>query len=610
MGNMQRWLGLRRFASWRMPRPAPADAPAAPPVPPQSERDTRETRRAAQTDMLAGIGRATESNLALGKILGEAFRLVDEIAAFSTKFETTAESTLCRAREFVESVTELQSEREEIEHRLDGAATTLQAAHAASRSAIASVEDLTGSIDDIERVIKMIGAIATQTNLLALNATIEAARAGAAGAGFRVVANEVKQLSQQTQRAASEIVSSVRRIRERAQVNTSDVRNFDRSIKNIEDVFATVRTSIVTQGERTRRIETGSEEIARLAEQVRTSAGRMQALGGTVKTMTDKADAAAQSARHAFASLADHATIVLNHDDLDEATDRTRWPTSLPARLRIGAQTYATRIIGLSPTAILIETGGDFPAAFMGDEMALDVVGLGGFTIKLLAPATAGFEAAIVAAPADVEARILDKMQALRRDYGPYVQRVIDVAADVARVIEAAIAAGQVDAADLFDTRYRRDGTSEPAQYMNAAVRPLEACVRDLLEAQLEIAPKPDFCFLQDRNGFVAIHNARYSLAPKPADRIWNMRHARARRIFDDRAGLAASRNLKPFLVHSYARDMGDAIEVRMEFDAPLYIGNRHWGAVRMAYRLGGDVKVSSAPSPQVQARATAAQMA
>ncbi|MGC9023200.1 MAG: methyl-accepting chemotaxis protein, partial [Dissulfurimicrobium sp.] len=63
---------------------------------------------------------------------------------------------------------------------------------------------LGANITEIGKAVRLISEIAGQTNLLALNATIEAARAGKAGKGFTVVANEVKELAKQTARAAEE----------------------------------------------------------------------------------------------------------------------------------------------------------------------------------------------------------------------------------------------------------------------------------------------------------------------------------------------------------------------------------------------------------------------
>ena len=73
----------------------------------------------------------------------------------------------------------------------------------------AAIERLADETTTIGNVLTVIRAIAEQTNLLALNATIEAARAGEAGRGFAVVADEVRQLAARTSTATDEIVNVV-----------------------------------------------------------------------------------------------------------------------------------------------------------------------------------------------------------------------------------------------------------------------------------------------------------------------------------------------------------------------------------------------------------------
>ena len=131
---------------------------------------------------------------------------------------------------------------------------------------------------DIGRIIGMITDIADQTNLLALNAAIEAARAGEAGRGFAVVADEVRKLAEKTMAATSQVSQAVSSIQEETRSNMDGVIRAAAAMQQVAELASSsgqALTEIVNMAEnvadQVRGIATASEEQSAVSEQISAS---------------------------------------------------------------------------------------------------------------------------------------------------------------------------------------------------------------------------------------------------------------------------------------------------------------------------------------------------
>ena len=179
-----------------------------------------------------------------------------------------------------------------------------------SRVSSTRMSELDQAVNKIGEVLDVIHEIADQTNLLALNAAIEAARAGEAGKGFAVVADEVRKLSASTKESASDINDTLLELRQASEENITGanlvLETAEAGSNKLSDCLAKledVQKQVGVIGEMNTQIATAIEEQAAVSREIHETTAEMLDRTNSANTQVESINASALNLQETSAQL-------------------------------------------------------------------------------------------------------------------------------------------------------------------------------------------------------------------------------------------------------------------------------------------------------------------
>ncbi|WP_417776358.1 methyl-accepting chemotaxis protein [Stutzerimonas xanthomarina] len=187
---------------------------------------------------------------------------VSEIANGAEAMTATEQDSAARARHTLEAAEAVRRSSDSGRIELQHAIERMQQLSAQTEASRELLDGLSTRTEEIRQITDVIQSIASQTNLLALNAAIEAARAGEAGRGFAVVADEVRNLAGRTSSATEEVGRMVNDIREQSGAVVSHIQKQASELDDAAAQIAGTGTQLSGIADLAGNVETQVAEIA------------------------------------------------------------------------------------------------------------------------------------------------------------------------------------------------------------------------------------------------------------------------------------------------------------------------------------------------------------
>jgi methyl-accepting chemotaxis protein len=289
------------------------------------EKDLADTNRRADTlsELLNSFkGEMADSMNALNDAAHELEASADKLGASGDRAKTQVLAVASTSAETTTTVATVAEAGNELARTISDIGETITQSSRLTSEAVSRADKANVTINELTKVATEIGdmtglinSIAAQTNLLALNATIEAARAGVAGRGFAIVAQEVKALAEQTAKATHVIRDRTAEIQSVTEHSAAAIGAILDTVRELNLLSTRIATAIEQQASAT-------HEIAQNIKSTAVGVGAVAHSFGDIETMADETANVTTVIRHSAAELVAHTTSI--QERIMSFTERVR----------------------------------------------------------------------------------------------------------------------------------------------------------------------------------------------------------------------------------------------------------------------------------------------